>query len=197
MNDAKTLQNTAANTTVPAKKKRARGQSQILENGLVRIIAIFAVVLVLGMFWLASGSSKAEQQKAQIATIATAVSQLYGTQSTYNGLTSKVLASNGSIPQQWVSGTNLVSIYKSMITLASVSNPITGLTDGAWSLSIANVPQDGCNFLATSQDAPNQIQLVAGKSTATLGANTPPTLAPATAQTACASGQNTMTWTMQ
>lgn len=197
MNDAKTLHNTAATTTIPAKKKRARGQSQILENGLVRIIAIFAVVLVLGMFWLASGSSKAEQQKAQIATIATAVSQLYGTQSTYNGLTSQVIAKNGSIAQQWVSGDHLVSIYKSMITLASVSNPITGLTDGAWSLTIENVPQDGCNFLATSQDAPNQIQLVAGKSTATLGANTPPTLKPSEAQNACASGQNKMTWTMQ
>jgi hypothetical protein len=179
---------------------RQRGQNAILDRGLATILATVAIVGALAAYFLFSGNSNAQAQQAQIASIAAEVDNLYGSQSSYTGLSTNQIAASGSLSPNWVvpgaaGALGIASVYKSAITLAPVANPYTGLANGAWTLTLANVPASACLTLATTNVGSGELGVSingAGAPAAAPAAGVSPLPTPATAQAACAKGANTL-----
>jgi hypothetical protein len=185
------------------RKRRARGQNAILDRNLSTILAAVAIVGVLAAYFLSSANSNAQAQQNQVASIAAEVDNLYGSQSNYTGLTTNSIALTGALSPQWVNGkgaaATLVSIFRSTIVLAPVANPYTGLANGAWTLTLPNVPPAACNSLATTLVGSGELGLSingVGAPVAAPVAGTSPLPAPAAAQAACNAGANTLVFFM-
>ena len=145
-----------------ARVTRARGQNAIMDRGLATILTTAGIIGALASFYIFSPNNSATAEKSQIAAIGVAVDMLYKGVPDYTSLTTPLLVSFGALPTQWVqtgavgAQPTIVSMFRSAITVAPVTNVLTGLVNGAWTLTIAAVPQSSCIVLATSMDGPNE-----------------------------------------
>ena len=184
--------------------RRQRGQNAILDRGLATILATVAIVGALASYFLFAGNSDAQAQQSQLTAVTAQIANLYGNQSTFTGLTAAQIAGSGALSPQWVTGTgtsaSIVSIFKSPVVLAPIAHPYTSLANGAYTLTITNVPPAACISLASTNIGSGELGIAIngaggpGTTAPLPGVNPLPT--PAAAQTACSTGNNTLVYTM-
>jgi hypothetical protein len=187
-----------------ALRRRRSGQNAILDRGLSAIIAALAILGVLAAYFLFSGNSQAQNEQAQLSAITAEVENLYGTQSNYTGLTANVIALTGALSPSWVSGTGataaIVSVYKSDIAIAPIANPTTGLADGAYTVTLPDIPNSACALLATTNVGTNELGVSLNGTGAPTGApktGASPLPLPAVAEANCQKGANAMVFYFQ
>ena len=179
--------------------RRARGQNAILDRGLATILATVAIIGALAAYFLFAQNNNAQAEQSQIASISAEVDNLYGSQSSYVGLTTAIIASSGALPPAWVvagvGGAGIASVYRSAITLAPVTNVVTGLIDGAWTLTLNAVPNAACLTLASTNVGSSEYGVSingTGAPTGPTPAGTNPLPTPAAAAVSCTKGANTL-----
>ena len=143
-----------------AARRSRRGQVGVMDRGLAAVLGAAAMLGLIGVYFHNTADVAADNQVDQINTIGAEVARLYGAQSSqYQNITAQVIAQSGSIPPQWTDAAqaNLISVYKSTIALAAVTNPATNVAFGAWTMTINNVPQAACSVLLTTTYAPTML----------------------------------------
>jgi len=118
--------------------------SEILGTLFKYLAQIMGVGAILGIAYVAFGSNKSSNAITDLNQLTTSVQALYASQNSFASLTSTVAVNGKLAPQRMISGTSLVNPWNGANTIAADTNPTL------FDVTMAGVPADGCNKLATS-----------------------------------------------
>jgi type II secretory pathway pseudopilin PulG len=169
---------------------RQRGLT-LIEAATVLAILAFVVAGIMVLYTNADQSRKTTTTLSQLANVQQAVRSLYGSQATYDNLTSSALATSQSLPQGMISGTTLRHAFNGVINIAPAD--AGGGSNSGFSVEFTNIPKDPCVKMASADLGRGLYSLTVGGQTRSQ-AGTPPPFDPATAITACGTSSNTLSW---
>ncbi|AOG02927.1 type 4 pilus major pilin [Bosea sp. RAC05] len=182
----------AARTTpiVRAAARVRRGLTLIEAAAVLGLLAIVVAGALL-LFQSASTNSRVADAASQLANVQQTVRSTYAGQAGFSGLTNTTIAS--SLPSKMnVAGGGLRHAFNGSITVAPTNTG--GGADSGFYITFAGVPAEACIKLATMDMGRAIVGLNFGTSPST---DTPPPIAPSTAQASCgSSGTTTLTWTV-
>jgi hypothetical protein len=150
--------------------------------GIAAVIAIAALVI----FKSVDSANKIGTEVKNLGIISAAVTNLYSTSPSYNGLTKAQLLTSSGLPDSIKNGTTKMKSAWDPDGIDVVSAPDSnGVTDGAYQINYTNVPQSACVDLASKSYSLFPGGLKVGTTAVT---------SVATAATACPAGTATFTF---
>jgi major structural subunit of bundle-forming pilus len=173
-----------------AKLKRQRGLT-LIEAATVLAILAFVVAGIMVLYTNADQSRKTTTTLSQLANVQQGVRSLYGSQATYENLTSAALANSESLPRSMISGTTIRHAFNGSVNVLAAD--AGGGSSSGFSVEFTNIPKDPCVKMASADLGRGLYSVTAGGQTRSQ-AGTPPPFDPATAITACSSSSNSITW---
>lgn len=118
--------------------------SEILGTLFKYLLGLLAIVAVVVVLYEALSSNKVSTAAADVTTLQSNISQLYGGQTNLASLSNTVVIKAKSAPNSMVDGTNLLDPWAGAVTVQPDTNA------GEFDIILAGVPQDACNKLATA-----------------------------------------------
>lgn len=179
------------NRIAKQKASRRRRGFTLVEIAMVLAIGIVLIAGALLLYQNASTNSKITEAGTQVANVSQAVRSIYAGQASYNGLANTMIST--ALPRKMVkdaTGATLVNAFNGGVAVAA-AQPASGLADSAFTVSMSNIPSEGCLALATKDFGRAVIGL---KVNATDAVKI--TATPAEAKAACTDQNNTLIWTM-
>jgi hypothetical protein len=172
------------------RQNRSQGAFDLTELALYLVAGILLLIGIIALFESVFGSTKTTTAESQFNTITTEVRSLYGSASTYTGLTTSVVANSGALPTSWLDASppaaaNIYNPFKGAVTVTADA------TATNFDIKEDSLPVQACTALATQDEGSSFVsESINGKTVTTV-----PTAA--TAQGDCnAAGNaaNTITW---
>lgn len=126
-------------------KKEEKGLS-LIESAMVLALAATVTAGVMFYYQSASDSNKTQAAISEVMSATSAINGLYIGQSSYSGLSARVLKNSSAIPDNYKSGDDIKNPFGGNLTVAPIGSGSTGY---GYSLKLDKLPKSACISLAT------------------------------------------------
>ena len=128
--------------------KKNRGAILSMDSLFNFGIILFAVVAIIGLASLISNKMKSNDEVTNTSMIASAVRQIYVSDSGFNGVSEEIVRKSGFVKKSMVRGNKIVNSFGAPITIQAET--LNGIADSGFSISSTKYPESVCVTLVNT-----------------------------------------------
>ena len=128
--------------------KKNRGAILSMDSLFNFGIILFAVVAIIGLASLISNKMKSNDEVTNTSMIASAVRQIYVSDSGFNGVSEEIVRKSGFVKKSMVRGNKIVNSFGDPIVIQAET--LNGIADSGFSISSKKYPESVCVTLVNT-----------------------------------------------